>query len=145
MRACSKAAISDQTALMERRQRLAKRIENFHAKVDLMSPDLDWDEVHPQHLQDLGKEEQEEQGEEGSWLQEREEEEWIEEADEIEVAERITLFLPSYLEPADRERLGFEELAKQELELRKGQANDSLEALRVALGHKSLLFRSSVS
>jgi len=30
----------------------------------------------------------------------------------------------------------------QELELRQGQANDALEGLRLALGHKSLLFRN---
>jgi len=39
---------------------------------------------------------------------------------------------------------GLETLAKQEIELRVGQANDSLAALRVELGHKSLLFRSKV-
>jgi len=35
-------------------------------------------------------------------------------------------------------------MASQELELRQGQANDALEGLRLALGNKSLLFRTKV-
>jgi len=45
---------------------------------------------------------------------------------------------------ADMHRLGLATMASQELELRQGQANDALEGLRLALGHKSLLFRTKV-
>ena len=37
-----------------------------------------------------------------------------------------------------------EDLAKAELHLREGQLNDSLHHIRIALGHKSYLFRNNV-
>jgi len=40
--------------------------------------------------------------------------------------------------------LGLVTMASQELELRQCQANDALEGLRLALGHKSLLFQTKV-
>lgn len=58
--------------------------------------------------------------------------------------ELMTIFMPSSLQPADLQRLGLEPLAEQEMELRQGQANDALEGLRLALGHKALLYRSQV-
>jgi len=48
--------------------------------------------------------------------------------------------MPSSLQITDMHRLGLVTMASQELELRQGQANDALEGLRLALGHKSLLF-----
>jgi len=53
-------------------------------------------------------------------------------------------FMPSSLQFADIQRLGLVTMASQELELRQGQANDALEGLRLALGHKTLLFRTKV-
>ena len=48
--------------------------------------------------------------------------------------------MPSSLHISDIQRLGLVTMASRELELRQGQANDVLEGLRLALGHKSLLF-----
>ena len=56
--------------------------------------------------------------------------------------ERITL--PSALAPGEIHRLSLQSLAKVEAELRKGQVTDSLEGLRLALGEKSLCFRTEV-
>jgi hypothetical protein len=56
--------------------------------------------------------------------------------------ERITF--ASVLAPGETERLSLQEIAQVEAELRKGQINDSLEALRLALGEKSLCFRAEV-
>jgi len=58
--------------------------------------------------------------------------------------ERLRLAMPSSLGRECIVRLGLETLAMQELELRKGQANDALEDLRLALGHKALLWRTKV-
>jgi hypothetical protein len=58
--------------------------------------------------------------------------------------ERLRLAMPSSLGRECIVRLGLETLALQELELRKGQANDALEELRLALGHKALLWRTKV-
>ena len=58
--------------------------------------------------------------------------------------ETRSLMLPSALSPGEITRLGLCELAKQEAALRRGQINDALEGLRMALGEKSLLFRTEV-
>jgi len=58
--------------------------------------------------------------------------------------EHMSIFMPSSLQIADMHRLGLATMVSQELELRQGQANDALEGLRLALGHKSLLFRTKV-
>lgn len=58
--------------------------------------------------------------------------------------EKERLTLPSVLAPGELERLSLEAVAKVEWELRKGQVNDSLEGLRLALGEKSLCFRAEV-
>jgi len=58
--------------------------------------------------------------------------------------EHMSIFMPSSLQIADMHRLGLVTMASQELELRQGQANDALEGLRLALGNKSLLFRTKV-
>ena len=78
------------------------------------------------HEEDKEKEDEEEGNEEGV------------------LPEQMSLFMPSYLEPADQQRLGLQNFAKQELELWKGQASDALEGLRLALGHKALLLRAKV-
>jgi len=58
--------------------------------------------------------------------------------------QHMSIFMPSSLQIADIHRLGLASMASQELELRQGQAHDALEGLRLALGHKSLLFRTKV-
>jgi hypothetical protein len=56
--------------------------------------------------------------------------------------ERITL--PSALAPGEIDRLSLKPFAMIEAELRKGQLADALEGLRLALGEKSLCFRTEV-
>jgi hypothetical protein len=58
--------------------------------------------------------------------------------------ETKSLALPSSLGPGEVNRLGLVDLARQEAELRQGQINDALEGLRMALGEKSLLYRTDV-
>jgi hypothetical protein len=136
--------MADHTALEERRQRLENRLDTFHAKLDAMLDGVDFADIHANHLQNVDEENDDD------W----EEDDWEDvdgggngggEQEKSEVVERMTLLLPSYLKPADWERLGFGRVAKLELELRQGQANDSLQDLRIALGHKALLFRTDVS
>jgi hypothetical protein len=59
-------------------------------------------------------------------------------------AENILLHLPSYLGRTWCNKNSSEDLAKAELRLREGQLNDSLHNIRIALGHKSYLFRNNV-
>jgi hypothetical protein len=59
-------------------------------------------------------------------------------------AEHISLHLPSHLGRNWCDRNAAEDLAKAELRLREGQLNDSLHHVRIALGHKSYVFRNNV-
>ena len=59
-------------------------------------------------------------------------------------AEHIALHLPSHLGRTWCNNNGSEDLAKAELRLREGQLNDALHNIRIALGHKSYLFRNDV-
>jgi len=70
--------------------------------------------------------------------------EWADEEDVEVPIEEAKLGLPSCFNPEEREQSGFAWLEKVEVELREGQANDALEALRAALAEKSLRFRIEV-
>jgi hypothetical protein len=59
-------------------------------------------------------------------------------------AEHISLHLPSHMGRNWYNINAAEDLAKTELCLREGQLNDSLHHIRIALGHKSYLFRNNV-
>ena len=59
-------------------------------------------------------------------------------------AEHISLHLPSHLGCKWCNDNDAEDLAVAELRLREGQLNDSLHHIRIALGHKSYLFRNEV-
>ncbi|KAH9015214.1 hypothetical protein EDB84DRAFT_1567796 [Lactarius hengduanensis] len=59
-------------------------------------------------------------------------------------AEHFLLHLPSHLGHDWCNTNAAEDLAKVELDLRQGQLNDSLHHIRIALGHKSYLFRNNV-
>ena len=71
------------------------------------------------------------------------ESEWEEEAVAIP-AEQVRLWLPSSFTTSKRAQIGLEEVAGVEGELREGQADDALEALRASLAEKSLRFRTQV-
>ncbi|KAI0245106.1 hypothetical protein BJV78DRAFT_1289105 [Lactifluus subvellereus] len=58
--------------------------------------------------------------------------------------EHDRMSLPSALAPGEIERLSLESIAMIEAELHKGQVTEALEGLRLALGEKSLCFRTEV-
>lgn len=60
------------------------------------------------------------------------------------LAENAYISMPSALGKEECARVGWNIKAGQEVELRKAQANEYLEKIRMALGHKALLFRTSV-
>ena len=59
-------------------------------------------------------------------------------------AENIPLHLPLHMGRSWCNRNAAKDLAKAELHLLEGQLNDSLHHIRIALGHKSYLFRNDV-
>jgi len=69
---------------------------------------------------------------------------WEDEEDVEVQIEQVGLGLPSSFGVEDRARMELGHLSKIETELREGQANDSLEALRAGLAEKSLRFRTEV-
>lgn len=71
-------------------------------------------------------------------------EEEKEEEDEGEWPEQMRIYMPSALGKQQCVEHGCEVMVEQEIELRIGQADDGLEKLRLALGHKSLLLRTEV-
>ena len=72
------------------------------------------------------------------------ESEWEEEGDAEIPSEQARISLPSSFPRSARIQMGLEKVAKVEAELREGQANDALEALRASLAEKSLRFRTQV-
>ena len=78
----------------------------------------------------------------GAWLAAGDEE--IREEEPEVTPENITLYLPSNFTFHQRKSLGWQELGNMELQLREGQANDSLERLRECLAEKSFRFRTEV-
>jgi hypothetical protein len=61
-----------------------------------------------------------------------------------EKVECAMISLPSSFAEDEQHRLGLETFSLQEVELRKGQANDALQGLRLAIGQKTLLYRTKV-
>ena len=64
------------------------------------------------------------------------------EEDSIEsLSEDLTLWMPFYIGASYLKEAGLEDLVEKEVQLRTGQANDSLDKLRTHLGHKAILYR----
>lgn len=63
---------------------------------------------------------------------------------EADCPEDAVIFLPSQMKRAERERCGLVDMGHQEAALRIGQMNDALHSLRMVLGEKSLMLRTSV-
>jgi hypothetical protein len=83
-----------------------------------------------------------ESDEEGFFLDK--ESEWEEDEDVETPIEQVKLGLPSSFDKVERDQMGLKRLEEMEIELREGQANDALEALRAGLAEKSLRFRTQV-
>jgi len=147
--------MSDRTTLEDRWQRLSTRIQSHNTKGSVlmeleMEPDLEL-VVAPKSFDedkilDEGEEEEEDVTSEGGDAEDLDgPEDEVDDEDEVnEEPERMSLMMPSSFGHEDITRLGLENLAHQELELCQGQANDALENLRLALGHKALLWRTKV-
>ena len=104
-----------------------KQDKKLHAKFDSMLEGLEHEDIILQPPED-----------EDDWLDDDE----ANNEPQITAPEFMPIFMPSSLQHADIQRLGLEPMAKQEMKLKQGQANDALEGLRLALGQKALLYRS---
>ena len=132
------ATALEQTSIEDRRRKLEERLNRFHQKAEeFMGENADEDlDVLPQFTGWENDTEGDEQEFSDAWEEDEEE--------NSENPEMTAICLPSSLKPTDIQRLGLGVLATQELELRKGQASDCLQNLRMALGHKAVLYRTKV-
>jgi hypothetical protein len=136
---------AEKVAIEDRRRKLETRISNFHKRVyDIMVSDDDEELVVRQVNNDRGSEDEETSDEDEEASDEEEDDSSDDEENEPESPENIPICMPSSIETENNDRESMKVLFAQEIELRIGQANDSLRDLRVALGHKALLFRVKV-
>jgi hypothetical protein len=138
--------------IQEQQQRLRKKIHAFHRKADIFlghlggsktSPgrvdddddvesddDVQWAAIDDDLISDEGSDEEDE----------NEDEEPVDQG-----ADKVTLLMPSSLGAKQcRKQEKTSNLMRQEVELRKGQANDALENLRMSLAHKAMLYRNKL-
>jgi hypothetical protein len=126
----STCSVAQKNELLDRRRKLEARITTYENRVSVvmkLDDDTQWSiaDIDPQVAESSDD------------LPELDSDEWL-----IPEKERITL--PSALAAGEIERLSLESIAMIEAELRKGQVTDALEGLRLALGEKSLCFRTQV-
>lgn len=140
-----KQAISSADALhiQDRRESLQEKIETFHQQafrfVSLDAASIINSSSSTSEIEELDLEASDEEA-----FFFGGESEWEEEGDIEAPAEKVKLWLPSSFTKPERVKMGLEQVARVEAELREGQANDALEALRAGLAEKSLRFRTEV-
>jgi len=133
----------EQAQIQNRQESLQTRIDAFHQKaLQLIRSD---EAFIADLLSDRGLEvarlDLEESDEEAFFLDDGLE--WEEGDAEVPI-EKVRLWLPSSFTASKRGQMGLGQVAGVEAELREGQANDALEALRAGLAEKSLRFRTEV-
>lgn len=131
--------------ILQKRQRLRARIAKFNQMAQLFMFNLDMDVTFSHHddpafcLEEKGETLDDEEKEKAFWEAQTDED--AEEDSNESFPEDLTLWLPSYLGASYLREAGLKDLIKEEVQLRLGQANDSLDKLRSHLGHKSILYR----
>ncbi|KAI6039579.1 hypothetical protein EDC04DRAFT_2568330, partial [Pisolithus marmoratus] len=130
--------------LAEKRQRLSARIDKFHSTGQAYLKGLEIDDVFT--LEDdpafCG---QEEQDEDNGEFWEDDDEDWEagdQEGEEVS-AELMRISMPSSIGHGKLMELGLQDLLKEEMELRIGQANDCLDRLWTDLGNNAILYHQT--
>ena len=123
----------DKLELVKRRQRFIKRVDAFHRQATELFPDVDFVEAFVLNtpLQDV-----------------------FEHEDDMELladnppsadnmlAENMDIILPSSIDILPQ---GMEIARKQEIDLCIAQANDTLAAIHLEIGHKSFIYRKQIN
>jgi hypothetical protein len=133
---------ANRNKILEKRRRLQSRIDSFHADAghylniqELNCSNPSHDDSHADDFTD--SEAESENGDESDA-------DAGPEVDKFAEAEHTLLMLPSAFGNTACISAGHIHAVKHELRLRIGQANDALQELRVQLGHKAFLFRTSI-
>ncbi|KAG1830726.1 hypothetical protein DFJ58DRAFT_671542 [Suillus subalutaceus] len=130
------ATATQKAGLQEKRLKLAARIIKFHETADQMTQGIELDSgtVHVDDSRFCQAE-----AEEQAW--EVADEDDSELIDEEIPAEDMGIWMPSSVTHDYADIFSLTKLQEEELELRKGQANDCLENIRLALGQKAVIYR----
>ncbi|KAG1838545.1 hypothetical protein DFJ58DRAFT_733798 [Suillus subalutaceus] len=130
------ATATQKAGLQEKRLKLAAQIIKFHETADQMTQGIELDSgtVHVDDSRFCQAE-----AEEQAW--EVADEDDSELIDEEIPAEDMGIWMSSSVTHDYADIFGLTKLQEEELELRKGQANDCLENIRLALGQKAVIYR----
>lgn len=131
----SKAELID---IAIKRQRLQARIDRYNSKAEEMWPPAF--EIQPNgssYCHDSTFLYESDEEEVSSWENPRP-------LAEPGTPEKSSILLPSMIGLAGCRTMGYTELVEQELKLRIGQANDSLQGVRMALSRKAVVFREGI-
>ena len=128
--------------ILQKQQRLHTRIAKFNQTAQLFMSDLDVT-VTFSHKDDPAfcPEEKGENPDGEDRVDENAEEDGYEDDPNESIPDDLTLWMPSYVGASYLKEAGLEDLVQKEVQLRTGQANDSLDKLRTHLGHKAILYR----
>jgi len=132
---------TQRTAVAEKQQRLLARIVKFHNSCERFIDVVEAEDIFaPQDDPEFCADEI---GglDEDFWQSSAVEDEQPEDEDGDIFPESQGLWMPSSIGIQTTPAAGWEDLIKEELQLRIGQANDSLQRLRTHLGEKSVLYR----
>lgn len=139
----------EQTSIEDKRRKLEGRLNHFHEKAQefIGGNAEEHPDILPQFTGWKKGDDADNKNEEALDKEALDEEKFWEEVDDEENSENpetTPIYMPSSLKQEDIQRLQLRTLAAQELELRKGQASDCLQSLRMALGHRAILYRTKV-
>jgi hypothetical protein len=139
----------------EHRQRLTSRIRTFQDKADVFWNQADENLTFTPEADQNDGEDDDDDDDDDEWrivnddlISDEGSGEEVEDSDidsdEPQPAEKTRLLMPSTLGSQQCVDLGKTTLMEQEIQLRVGQANDALAKLRLALAHKSMVFRLQI-
>jgi hypothetical protein len=138
-----KPSKSGMTKISAWREGLQAKIESFHEQAALYMGNVEWDDSmleSPKKDEDLEDSDEESEDDlEGDYDDMDDLEQ-----DHLALPEKVTLLLPSSFGQRFCLDHGLDAMVDQEKELRKAQAHEYLDNLRLALGLKSALFRKMV-
>ena len=143
----SQRTATQKATIAEKQQRLLARVVRFNQDAKLFTIGLEAENglLKPDDPQfcseEIGDDTEENQWR--FWQGVADEEDYVDvEEDFIEDdPEDLLLFMPSSIGAEKLKQDGLGHLIEEEISLRQGQANDSLQKLRTHLGHKALLYR----
>ena len=135
--------MAQKTTVEEKQKRLLSRITKFHDSANHFMGPMDLEDVpDPQDNPAFCLDEHGGDLDEADFWQGRIEDGEDSDNEEEDIfPESLGLWMPSCLGIQVATRAELEGLAKEEMQLRLGQANDSLDNLRTHLGQKSVLYR----